>query len=151
MALYVHHMAVMDIIEAAFTATRRIGRIDGKTPKPKRQAIIDGLRDPNGPYDLGILSESACGTAITLCPGVHIIVIVEVPMTPALAMQIEDRSHRIGAIRDVECIYPIAARSFDAEVMAMLGRKDETNAFIMDGAASTFTFEPLPESWDRVA
>ena len=88
-----------------------------------------------------MLSLTACGAGITLAPGVAVVVLPEMPWTPAMAVQAEDRAHRIGATRPVECFYLLARGSFDEDVFAMLERKAERNASVLDASASAFVFE----------
>ncbi len=91
-AVFVHHHAIGDAIEAEFESWRDVVRIDGKTPKAQIQGRIDALRQKSAGADLGILSLTACGAGITLCPGVGIVVFFELPWTPALALQGERSS-----------------------------------------------------------
>lgn len=149
--VFLHHKALMDAVEEAFRETRVVVRIDGNTKTARRQEHIDALRD--GAADLGILSLTACGAGITLAPGVYIAVLPELPWTPAMAVQAEDRCHRLGAVRPVECYYLVATGSFDADVFAMLERKvrqrpaapdaqqASRNADVIDAADSAFTFD----------
>ena len=62
------------------------------------------------------------------------------PLPPADRWQAEDRTHRIGAIKECECIYLLAAGTFDEDVYDILTRKSEKNAGVMDSAVFSMEF-----------
>lgn len=138
--LFHHHQRVGDAAEAAFPGA---ARIDGSTPEVVQQARIEELRAKGSGAAVGILSMSACGAGITLCPGAAVVVFLEEPLTPALALQCEDRLHRIGTDRPVKCFYLVGQGSFDEDVMRMLERKQKTNARVLDDAPSDFVFDVI--------
>jgi len=131
---------VMDALEACLADMKvKTVRIDGGTPVAKRQPMIDALKE--GDAQAGILSFSACGTGLTLCPGVWRMFFTDMNWSPAGFQQAEDRAHLIGATRPVECFYLVASDGYDYDMLQILQRKSTVNAAVLDDAKSSFLFE----------
>jgi SWI/SNF-related matrix-associated actin-dependent regulator 1 of chromatin subfamily A len=136
LALFGHHGFALDAVEAACGAGA--ARIDGSVPAHKRQRIVDALRE--GRAKRGVLSITACGTGITLAPGIAAVAFFEMHWNPSLFLQAEDRCHRIGTVEPVDVYYLLAPRSFDMDMFRLIERKAALNAQVVDGGASALTF-----------
>ena len=65
--------------------------------------------------------------------------------TPSLHLQAEDRTHRIGATRDVEIVYIVADGSYDQDMYHILLHKSGVNDEIMDCDSFKLDFSPAPK------
>jgi SWI/SNF-related matrix-associated actin-dependent regulator 1 of chromatin subfamily A len=120
--IFAHHLSVLDGLRQ-YVASHNIGHIylDGSTPGDQRQALVD--RFQSDPACLvGILSITAGGTGLTLTSANNVI-FAELMWDPALLRQAEDRAHRIGQARHVQCFYPLAEDSIDTRMWQLLQTK----------------------------
>jgi len=132
LATFPHHLPLADAIEAAIKDRRPTVRIDGSTKDALRQQHIDALQA--GAAEAGVLSLTACGAGITLCGprGVSVIVIPELPWTPASVFQAIARAWRMGVTQEVQVYILTADGSFDADVFRTLKRKAAVSAAVVD-------------------
>lgn len=132
--VFIEHLKIQH--RFAETARREFGlsRIDiinGETPIPKRQAIVDRFQkhlDRDGGFDLLILGPRAAGTGLTLTAATHVIHLSRW-WNPAVEEQCNDRVHRLGQTRPVTVHVPLAihpsygAQSFDLVLQSLMSRK----------------------------
>ncbi|TXL70219.1 DEAD/DEAH box helicase [Vineibacter terrae] len=109
----------------------RVDLINGDTPIPQRQAIVDRfqrhLSEDRG-FDLLVLGPKAAGTGLTLTAATHVIHLSRW-WNPAVEEQCNDRVHRIGQTRPVTVHVPMAIHegyrehSFDCLLQSLMMRK----------------------------
>lgn len=108
-----------------------IDLINGDTPIPKRQAIVNRfqrhIEDDRG-FDLLVLGPKAAGTGLTLTAATHVIHLSRW-WNPAVEEQCNDRVHRLGQTRPVTIHMPMAIHpgylenSFDCLLHSLMQRK----------------------------
>lgn len=109
----------------------QINLINGDTPIPKRQAIVNDfqkhLEEDRG-FDLLVLGPKAAGTGLTLTAATHVIHLSRW-WNPAVEEQCNDRVHRIGQGRPVSVHVPMAVhpdraeQTFDLLLQSLMQRK----------------------------
>jgi SWI/SNF-related matrix-associated actin-dependent regulator 1 of chromatin subfamily A len=120
--VFAHHLSVLESLRQ-YVAANHIGHIflDGSTPGEKRQGLVDRFQsDPE--CLVAILSITAGGTGLTLTAA-DCVIFAELVWDPALLRQAEDRAHRIGQGRHVQCFYPLAEDSIDMRMWERLQSK----------------------------
>ncbi|WP_386682724.1 DEAD/DEAH box helicase [Loktanella sp. R86503] len=109
----------------------RIGVINGNTPIPRRQEIVNRFQrhlKSDGGFDMLILGPKSAGTGLTLTAATHVIHLSRW-WNPAVEEQCNDRVHRIGQTRPVFVHIPMAlhpelgAQSFDCLLQSLMQRK----------------------------
>lgn len=108
-----------------------IDLINGDTPIPKRQAIVnrfqEHLIDDRG-FDMLVLGPKAAGTGLTLTAATHVIHLSRW-WNPAVEEQCNDRVHRIGQTKPVVVHVPMAVhplyreQSFDCLLQSLMSGK----------------------------
>jgi len=115
---------VMDILEVAL---KRLGhtyqRLDGTTPVPVRQKLIDEFNE-NEEIFVFLLSTKAGGFGINLT-GANVVIIHDIDCNPQNDRQAEDRSHRVGQTRDVRVVKLISQNSIEETILQQADRKIE--------------------------
>ena len=104
--------------------------INGDTPIPQRQAIVDRFQSHGGApgFDLLVLGPKAAGTGLTLTAATHVIHLSRW-WNPAVEEQCNDRVHRIGQTQPVSIHLPMAIHpgyrenSFDCLLHSLMQRK----------------------------
>lgn len=106
-------------------------KIDGTVPVKKRfQYTEDFQADDN--YRVALLSIHAASVGLTLTTS-NKVFMCELPWTPGLAQQAEDRAHRIGQTKDVSVYYIIMEGTLDSALWNMLSRKSDVASVMLDG------------------
>ena len=149
--LFGYHQITMNSLEQLISEQlkERFIRIDGKTPQMERQSLVDAFQDKDGPR-IAILSIGACNSGITLT-ACHYTIFCELTWTPALMLQCEDRTHRIGATQVCHYDYLCAEDSLDERVLSKIQGKFGLLDQIIDGNANKDGFDILEtEAFDRV-
>ena len=109
----------------------RIDLINGDTPIPQRQAIVNRFQlhlQNDGGFDLLVLGPKAAGVGLTLTAATHVIHLSRW-WNPAVEEQCNDRVHRIGQTRPVSIHAPMAVHpgyrenSFDCLLHSLMNRK----------------------------
>jgi len=108
-----------------------IDLINGDTPIPKRQAIVNNfqrhLEEDRG-FDILVLGPKAAGVGLTLTAATHVIHLSRW-WNPAVEEQCNDRVHRIGQTRPVNIHLPLSIHpgyrenSFDCLLQSLMQRK----------------------------
>ena len=109
----------------------RIDLINGQTPIPKRQAIVNRFQrhliDDSG-FDMLVLGPKAAGTGLTLTAATNVIHLSRW-WNPAVEEQCNDRVHRLGQTKPVAIHVPMAIhslyreQSFDCLLQSLMARK----------------------------
>ena len=114
-----------------FFGLNRVDIINGDTPIPKRQTIVNHFQrhlEHDGGFDLLVLGPKAAGTGLTLTAATHVIHLSRW-WNPAVEEQCNDRVHRIGQTRPVQVHVPLAIHpgyregSFDCLLNSLMQRK----------------------------
>jgi superfamily II DNA or RNA helicase len=120
----------IELVRSEF-GLNRVDLINGDTPIPQRQAIVnrfqEHLIDDHG-FDLLVLGPKAAGTGLTLTAATHVIHLSRW-WNPAVEEQCNDRVHRLGQMRPVTVHVPMAIHSgyrensFDCLLHSLMNRK----------------------------
>ena len=120
----------IELVKHAF-GLPRIDLINGSTPIPRRQEIVNRFQrhlDRDEGFDLLVLGPKAAGTGLTLTAATHVIHLSRW-WNPAVEEQCNDRVHRIGQTRHVTVHVPMAIHpgyqqnSFDCLLHSLMTRK----------------------------
>lgn len=96
----------------------KVGSIKGGDTDEKRNKVVEDFRDAK--LDIVVLSIAAAGVGLNFTRASHMLM-VELAWSPALMLQAEDRSHRIGQKADCLNIYKmIAVDSIDETISDLL-------------------------------
>lgn len=121
---------LIELAKAEF-GLKAIDLINGDTPIPKRQAIVNRFQrhlEQDGGFDLLVLGPKAAGTGLTLTAATHVIHVSRW-WNPAVEEQCNDRVHRLGQTRPVTVHVPLAVhpsyreQSFDLLLQSLMQRK----------------------------
>jgi SWI/SNF-related matrix-associated actin-dependent regulator 1 of chromatin subfamily A len=105
-------------------------RIDGKTSKDKRFKNQEEFQtDPK--CKVALLSINAANSGLTLTAS-STVIMGELPWTPGVSRQAEDRVHRIGQENPVTIYYTIAEDTFDGSLWGMLQNKSKIASKLLD-------------------
>lgn len=105
-------------------------RIDGKTNKDKRFELQEKFQNDDS-CRIALLSIGAANSGLTLTAS-STVIMGELPWTPGVSRQAEDRVHRIGQENDVDIFYTIADDTLDGALWEMLKTKSEMASAILD-------------------
>tara|TARA_B100000700_G_scaffold267699_1_gene307851 strand:- start:129055 stop:130983 length:1929 start_codon:yes stop_codon:yes gene_type:complete len=138
--IFGHHSSFLDSIQEQIDTinskkgkkAKKIGymRIDGKTSKEKRFKNQEDFQN-NPDCNVAILSINAANSGLTLTAA-NVLIMGELPWTPGVARQAEDRIHRIGQEMDVDIYYTIADDTLDGALWNMLKVKSTVASNILD-------------------
>lgn len=120
--VWVHHHAVGEAMLAALDpALGRSGLIDGRTTTDEKDELVDAFQ--RNEVAVLVCSITAVGVGVTLTASSdHLF--VETDWTPALVVQAEDRSHRVGATADhLMLTTMVALGTLDEHIQSALLRK----------------------------
>jgi len=129
--VFAHHLDVLDILHEGL---RDLGAVclDGRTPIPQRQAIVDQFqnRDECRVFIAGI---QAAGVGITLTAA-NTVVFAELDWVPGNMKQAEDRCHRIGSEHHESILiqHVVLEESLDVYMAQILAEKLATIERAMD-------------------
>ena len=110
--------------------TFRVGRIIGGMSEAERTADKDAFQA--GKLDVIVCSIQAAGVGLTLTRASETL-FVERPLKPSLAIQAEDRIHRISQTNRCTITYLDAAGTIDQWIRELLADKAATVAGVVDG------------------
>lgn len=129
--IFAHHIAMIDAIREMVTPLS-IGfiHIDGRTPHPERQKLVDQFQQESKTR-LAILGITAAGTGLNLYAA-NVVFFAELTWNQKLALQAECRSHRIGQTQNVLVKYLLLEGSTDETMWLTLNKKIKNTAAILD-------------------
>jgi SWI/SNF-related matrix-associated actin-dependent regulator 1 of chromatin subfamily A len=110
-------------------------RIDGKTPKEARFDYVEMFQNDDS-CQVALLSINAASVGLTLTASSNVIM-GEIPFTPGVALQAEDRIHRNGQKNGCNIYYPIANKSVDPSLWGSLISKNDIANAVLDGGLGT--------------
>lgn len=133
LVVFAHHKAVIAAIAESLKKSKLGYRIiDGDTPLDERQKSVVGFQ--NGEFPVILCSITAASTGLTLTRATNMIM-VELPWSPGVALQAEDRIHRIGQKEAVTIHYLVAPGTLDEAMWKSLNRKASVGHSILDNVA----------------
>lgn len=109
-------------------------KIDGSTPKEERFKMTESFQN-NDSFKLAILSIEAASVGLTLTKS-SLVWMAELPWTSGLALQAEDRAHRISQTKDVYIYYLIMENTIDSLIWKYIVQKSEVSNKVLDGDTS---------------
>jgi SNF2 family DNA or RNA helicase len=118
-------------------------RLDGATPKVKRQTLVNDFNGGDTPVFL--ISLKAGGTGLNLT-GADVVIHYDPWWNVSAQNQATDRSHRIGQTRQVQVFKLIAAQTIEEKILKMQERKYELAQMIVkegDGDIGSLTSEAM--------
>lgn len=134
---FAHHKIVIRSIAAWLDKCGiSYGVITGDTPMVERQQTVEAFQ--SGRLRVVVCSITAASTGITLTAASNMI-IAELPLTPGMALQAEDRIHRIGQKNAATIRYLCADNTLDDSLWRMVTNKSQVSNSVIDGVnGSTF-------------
>ena len=104
-------------------------RIDGSTPAPQRQELVEAFQ--RGEKRVALLSIMAAGTGLTLTKA-SIVVFGELYWVPGVMLQAEDRVHRLSQTNPVNIYHLIGKGTLDTHIYSKLISKLKTLDALVD-------------------
>ncbi len=141
-AVFTQFRSVLDLLELRLGAAphpphpSRVLRLDGQTPTPVRQTLIDEFSDPAGTADVMLLSTRAGGVGINLTAA-NVAIFHDHDYNPTSDEQAEARVHRIGQTRPVTVYRVVAEDTVDEAVLEIARRKADANRAVLDGVTDS--------------
>lgn len=135
LVVFAHHKCMLGALSQMLNDNNiKFGYIDGGTKLEDRQKSVDDFQ--NGETNVIILSIMAASTGITLTRSSNML-ITELPFSPAIALQAEDRIHRIGQSNAVQIQYLVAQGTLDDSLWRFLTDKNRLQSNILDNTNSS--------------
>lgn len=135
LVIFGHHKFMLKSISASLSeANISTAIFDGDTPLSTRQQLVDDFQ--TGKLHTLVLSLAAGGVGITLTRASHML-ITELPWSPSIALQAEDRLHRISQQSPVLIRYLVAEKTLDEAIWRALGRKSAVAAAVLDNSSES--------------
>lgn len=131
LVIFAHHKAMIGALSQALSeAGVSFGTITGDTKLQDRQRCVDDFQ--SGKIKAAVLSITAASTGLTLTAATDML-ITELPFSPGVALQAEDRIHRIGQESAVLIRYLCADGTLDEALWRIITRKQRTANQVLDG------------------
>lgn len=116
-------------------------RIDGEVRGAERMALIDRFQnDPS--CKIALCNGKAAGVAVTLHAATWCL-IADLPWSPALLWQMEDRIHRFGQKLQTRFVYLVAVGTVEERVMEVLRTKQRIIEKVMNKKSRRLDSEDL--------
>ena len=132
--VFAYHDSVISAIEKRIKIEHpkmKYIKIDGKVDKEKRFEMVEEFQN-NKEYGLAILSIKAASVGLTLTRS-STVWMTEIPWTSGLALQAEDRAHRISQTKDVYIYYLIMENTLDIVLWNLIVNKSDMLNKVLDG------------------
>ena len=105
-------------------------RMDGSTPVPERQALVDAYNSPGSEVFAFLLSTRAGGQGINLTSA-DTVILHDTDFNPQIDRQAEDRCHRLGQTRPVTVYRFVTSGTVDARIVEIAERKLHLDAAVL--------------------
>jgi SNF2 family DNA or RNA helicase len=117
--------------------------ITNEVTKSKRALLVDDIRVVNSTDSkFAVFTIETCGVGINLCPGVTVMVFLEIHRVPGKMAQAECRSYRNGATKPITSYWIVLDDSTDKDLLKSVQFKEEINSAVIDGnKKKRFTFQ----------
>lgn len=120
------------MLDALYERFKKIAvLVNGKTPANQREKLFDKFRN-NRDTRMLIGNIKAAGAGWNGQVANHTVT-VELPWHSSACEQAEDRTHRIGQKKNVNCYYLAARKTIEEDVMMLLQDKNQMQNSILDG------------------
>lgn len=134
--IFGHHKEFLDGVAKSLEENDiRYMRIDGSTNKEVRFNLTEQFQTDNT-IQVALLSINAASVGLTLTAASNVLM-GEIPFTPGIALQAEDRVHRNGQKNGCNIYYALGNDTIDASLWYNLLRKNETSNITLDGGGGT--------------
>ncbi|KAJ2393920.1 DNA-dependent ATPase fun30 [Coemansia sp. RSA 2559] len=108
---------MLNILESVFGIWQvEYRRLDGQTKVDERQTMIDEFNSEESTVPVFLLSTKAGGFGINLTSA-NVVVIYDSGNNPSEERQAEDRSHRVGQVKDVRVYKLIGSGTIDEDIL----------------------------------
>lgn len=124
--VWTHHL---DVAAALLEALPQAEAIIGSTSDAARDSIVDRFQDGQIPVLVAAITKAGVGLTLTRSSDS---IFVETDWTPALIVQAEDRTNRIGATQASSYTTLVALGTLDEAVQRVLARKSKVLAALGD-------------------
>lgn len=118
---------------------RRCVVIDGSTPQPKRMLAVDQFQK-NKRIRILIGNIRAAGKGLNLTAA-SAVAFAEMGWTPGEHNQAEDRAHRIGQTRGLNCYYLVANGTIESDLCELIQQKASVFDSVFDGEKEVDTLD----------
>lgn len=129
LVVFAVHKEIIETIMEKFKDTAV--KIDGSVPAKKRSEIVEEFQT-NPKVRLFVGNIKAAGVGITLTAS-HNVAFLELPWTPGLLDQAEDRCNRIGQKFAVNIWYLLARNTIEEKLAEMIDDKRRVITAVLDG------------------
>ena len=129
------HKFVIDAIMEAFPNVSV--KVDGSTSMEQRNKNVDAFQD-NPKVRLFVGNIQAAGQGLTLTAASDV-VFLELPWTPSLVSQAEDRCHRIGQKDSVTIYFLLAVGTIEEKIARLIDSKRKVLDAVLDGTKTDET------------
>ncbi|ELP6119047.1 TPA: DEAD/DEAH box helicase [Vibrio vulnificus] len=132
--LFAQHQSVLDTLEDVFARKfpkKSSIRIDGKvSPKKRKEREQEFQTNPDCGFAFLSIGAGYAGLTLTAA---RLVGVVQMPWSSRVAVQMEDRAHRITQEEVVHALYFLGNNAFDAFFYNMIERKADTSNTVLDG------------------
>jgi len=129
LVVFCHHKFVVEALMTAFET--RVIKIDGSVSAENRNEAVKRFQDDPS-IRLFVGNMQAAGTGITLTAASNV-AFLELPWTPGMLSQCEDRCHRIGQKNAVQIHYLLAVNTIEEKIAKLLDSKRKVLDAVLDG------------------
>ena len=129
LVVFCHHKFVVEALMTAFET--RVIKIDGSVSAENRNEAVKRFQDDTT-IRLFVGNMQAAGTGITLTAASNV-AFLELPWTPGMLSQCEDRCHRIGQKNAVQIHYLLAVNTIEEKIAKLLDSKRKVLDAVLDG------------------
>ncbi|KAJ8753320.1 hypothetical protein K2173_019719 [Erythroxylum novogranatense] len=132
MLIFAHHHKVLDRVQE-FICEKKVGfvRIDGTTLARDRQIAVQSFQSSNE-VKIAIIGVTAGGVGLDFSLAQNV-VFLELPQSPSLMLQAEDRAHRRGQINPVNVYIFCAKDTLDERIWQRLNKSLHCVSSITNG------------------
>jgi SWI/SNF-related matrix-associated actin-dependent regulator 1 of chromatin subfamily A len=147
--IFGHHEEFLSAVQEKLESMNlKFIRIDGTTKKEKRFDLTEQFQNDES-IQVALLSINAASVGLTLTAASNVLT-GELPYTPGIALQSEDRVHRNGQKNGCNIYYPVANNSVDPAMWQNLNTKNEVSNLALDGGMGTTMAENFDITADGV-
>ncbi|KAJ1799454.1 DNA-dependent ATPase fun30 [Coemansia sp. RSA 2399] len=115
--LFSQFTTMLNILESVFGIWQvKYRRLDGQTKVDERQTMIDEFNSEESTVPVFLLSTKAGGFGINLTSA-NVVVIYDSGNNPSEERQAEDRSHRVGQVKDVRVYKLVGSGTIDEDIL----------------------------------
>ena len=125
--VFAHHRTMLDALEAAAAGIDYV-RIDGSTSMKERARAVEAVQQ--GSVSAAFLSMGAAGVGLTMT-NANRVLFLELPWTPAILRQCEDRVYRVGQKQACFITYVLGSDTLDDHVWSKIHNKEECTRSIL--------------------